>query len=158
MICPHCAHENDTGMLYCRECRYLFLGEPIQGPIPEENERILQLALGCETLYNGECDLPYFREWLRDFTADQERREQEIVIVFASVPVGLEEDFQEEVDIGFQGVKACKEALANLAQYDPTFSPWSSMTQELYLFYKGTWAVKEAMRINRRNRDRPLWF
>lgn len=158
MACSHCGSEYEPGSLYCRECRYLFFGEPIQGPIPDEDERILRLAEICESLITGDIDVPKFHEHINEFTLDQERREQEIMMVFANVPVGMEEDFREEIDIGFQGVEACRQALSQLAEFDPALTPPMHMLKALMLFYQGTWAVKEAMRINRRNRGRPIWI
>lgn len=158
MICPECAAENDDGVLFCRSCRTLYFGDRPDLPIPEEDERILWLAQMCEQLHIGDWDLPYFRDELANFTAEQERREAQVQAIYQHIPIGLEEDFQEEMDCGFQGVSAVRMALAQLSEYDPDMSPYSSMTSALATFYKGVCTVKEAMKINRRNRGRPLWI
>lgn len=158
MICSHCGSENEDACLYCRECRNLFLGERIEGPLPDEDERILLLAQGCELLKNGEWDLAWFRQWLHEFAVEQERREAQVQAVYHHVPIGLDEDFQEEIDTGFHGVCSVRASLAQLAEYDPDLSSPSTMTNALLLFYKGVCTIKEAMNINRRNRGRPIWI
>lgn len=158
MTCTHCDSEVDDGLLFCRDCRYLFLDQPIEGPLPDQNERILELAEACEQLQNHHIALEDFRHWLKEFTDAQEGREQSIVAEYKNIPLGFEDEFAEEVELGFNGVSACRRALTALADYDPDNAPYVTLTQALHTFYNGTWAIKEAMQINRRNRGKPLWI
>lgn len=158
MTCSACGSVLDEGVLYCRECRTLLIDDATDAPPPDEDERVLLLAQGCELVQSGEWDLGTFREWLAEFTTEQERRESQVQGVYQSVPIGLEEDFQEEMETGFHGVTSVKEALALLADYDPEASSPSILTRSLALFFQGVCTVKEAMQINRRNRGRPLWI
>lgn len=158
MTCSACGSLLDEGVLYCRQCRTLLIDDASDAPPPDEDERVLLLAQGCELVQSGEWDLDTFREWLAEFTTEQERREIQVIAVYQSVPLGLEEDFQEEMDTGFRGVTSVREALALLADYNPQFSSPSILTRSLAAFYQGVCTVKDAMAINRRNRERPLWI
>jgi len=158
LICSHCSCALDPEVLYCRECRKLLVEDDGDTPIPEEDERILLLAQGCELLQTGEWELGAFRHWLQEFISEQARREIQIAEVYQSIPIGLEEEFQEEIDMGFAGVSAVNEALTLLAEYDPDTCPAEALKRSLALYYKGVCVVKEAMNINRRNRGRPLWI
>lgn len=158
MICSHCGSALDEGVLYCRGCRSLLVDGLIEGAPPDEDERILLLAQGCELLLIGEWDLDSFRHWLHEFTVEQEKRETQVQQVYQSVPIGLEEDFQEEMETGFNGVTKVRESLETLAHFDPLTSSRTTVTDALQRFYEGVCTVKEAMSINRRNRGRPLWI
>lgn len=158
MTCSHCGSLLDEGVLYCRGCRTLLIDDADDVPPPDEDERVLLLAQGCELVQSGEWDLETFQHWLSEFIVEQERRESQVQGVYQSIPIGLEEDFQEEIETGFHGVSDVKSALAMLAEYDPDASPDSVVTDALSMFYRGVCTVKEAMQINRRNRGRPLWI
>lgn len=152
MNCPDCGHESPPGSLYCRGCRTLFPGDAIEGPPPDEDEAILVLAQGCELLLRGEWTLDEFRDWLNAFIEKRREREQQIMEVYQSIPPGLEEYFQEEVKLGFNGVIMCKGALTALGDFMPDKHDAEVLKTALLQFHRGTRTIREAMGINRRNR------
>ncbi len=156
MTCPACSFGNERGALYCRNCRTLFLGDIETDGVPDENERILVLCQACELMRSGQWSLAEFRQYLAEFTAEQQRREEGIRGV--DIPFGLEDEFQEEVEVGLNGVEACNLGLEALGAYDPEVDGDHVVTEALQAFYRGVVRVKEAMKINRRSYGRPLWL
>lgn len=157
MECPHCALNNENGAFFCRGCRALYLsGTEDALPPPEDNERVLLLAQACELVRARTWSLTEFRQYLNDFETEQARREKGIRGV--DIPFGLEEDFAEEQQVGFDGVEACNRGLQLLEGYDPEATGDYPLSEGLRLFYQGILGVKEAMKINRRSYGRPLWL
>lgn len=157
MTCPDCGHSNENGVLFCRGCRTLFLGDSADDALPpDENERVLVLAQACELVRNGFWTLTEFRQYLNEFAEEQSKREGGIRDV--DIPFGLEEEFEEERQVGFTGVDACNHAIAMLGEYDPETTGEHVLHEGLRQFHRGISQVKEAMKINRRNYGRPLWI
>lgn len=158
MRCSECFATAGEDFLYCHECFNLFLGQRFPGEPPEQDERIIILADFCEELQRGDLDLAAFRARLYQFTVYQDERALEIAEVFANMMPELELDFAEEIDAGVRGINDCSRALLALAEYDPSVHPLSELIDNLVLYYNGILHIKEAMKINRRNRGRPLWI
>ncbi|MBM3462020.1 MAG: hypothetical protein FJX76_07965 [Armatimonadetes bacterium] len=158
MICPSCGSANDNGVFFCRQCRTLFLSNIDQDGAPEEGERVLDLAHACELVRSGEWSLTEFHGYLEDFEAKQAAKEGEIHATIKEIPFGLEEEFQEESQVGLEGVTSCNEAIGVLRRYDPEITGDFPLEEGLGIFFSGISRVKEAMRINRRSYGRPLWL
>jgi hypothetical protein len=147
-----CGEENPDGALFCRHCLELYLEvddrQPLQG-----NEHLLVLLEACEQLARGDATAEEFTDFLDQFTLELGQREAGIHAV--EIPPYLEADFAEERETGLQGVERCNEGLhmlRGLAEGDLL-----TMGAALARFYEGFRLVTEAMEINRRNRNRPIW-
>lgn len=157
MTCPACDYSNDNGVLFCRGCRTLFLGYTAdEASPPEEGERVLVLAQACELVRSGDWTIAEFRQYLNEFAEEQEKKETGIRSV--EIPFGLEEEFEEERQVGFDGVETCNHSISVLASYDPEITGDHVLHEGLRQFHNGIQRVKEAMKINRRNYGRPLWI
>lgn len=153
LSCPACSFQNEAVSLYCRGCFRLLLGH-VQGNPPSELwERFVVLADVCEQVRGGRMNEKQFHLWLQTFTSEQKMRELNILAL--EIPYGLDEDFADELEVGFSGVEACNRGLAILAQEGVTLS--YRLLDGLYVFWRGICMVKEAMQINRRNASREIW-
>ena len=160
MMCELCQRENPPGSLYCRGCYNLFLNDDLpDGELPQgDSDRVIQLAQGCELLLSKHWTIQEFQQFLHEFTTEQRRREGEVTEVYQEIPFGLEEEFQEEYEAGYNGVVHINRALERLSIYHPENSSSLEVKRAVYEFFQGVCDVKEAMDINRRNRGRPLWI
>lgn len=158
MTCS-CGLENEPQDLYCRHCFSLFFAVDEDVSL-HGNEHFFTLLDICEDLLAERCGLEEFRVQLAAFRDDMRRREKAIHAV--DIVPYLEEDFAEEREAGFAGVDECNQALSMLAELeapdelDTPLDSWPVL-QALSRFHGGLCLVTEAMAINRRNRDRPLW-
>ena len=154
MNCPICGTACDPAAFYCRSCFYLLLDDQDdEGARPEAGLRIITLAEACEMVVGGQWTQGQFHGYLQAFAEEQKERER--VYRSLSIPQGLEEDFEEEQDIMFDGVKACNQGVETLMTYTGSRS---TLEKGLAQFWRGVQMVKEAMDTNRRNVDRPVWF
>jgi hypothetical protein len=162
-LCRHCQQEYDSAVIYFMcpnlECRQPFFHDiEYEETVPEPTERILHLVEACENVANERWTLPEFQEYMTE-TFIPQLKEKEFGILELEIPMGLEEDFTEEMNVGLAGVEQCNRATDKILTYDPAFGNGVEvLTEGLKMFFLGISAVKNAMRINRRNRDRPVWI
>lgn len=157
MTCPICGAASDPVAFYCRGCYYLLVDDQDdEGARPEQGLRIIALAEACEMVDGGHWTLPQFQAFLESFADDQRNHEQAYREL--PVPQGLEEDFEEEQDLMFDGVKYCNQGVETLSRYGSAGDGRAVLGRGLGQYWRGVQMVKEAMATNRRNVDRPVWF
>ncbi len=160
--CPNCESQYNAALVqfHCRMCRYPFFNRPLDEneSAPQPTERILELFEACEHVANRNWTNAEFIEYLSDSFIPK-LQEKEAAIRNFEIPFGLEQDFAIEFEVGTRGVDQCNEALGHLLSYDAEAPNGNDILLEgLDLFFRGINSVKHAMRINRENRDRPLWI
>jgi hypothetical protein len=168
-VCPNCQvpypilsddRARPLVRYMCGNCRYPLLGRDLDDneAVPLPTERILHLFGACEKVANGEWTAEEFQGFMTEVFIPQLLEKEQGIRNF-EIPFGLEQDFALEFEVGTRGVDLCNEALLRLLAVDQEDAGRiEAMRGALDHFFKGICNVKEAMRINRDNRDRPLWI
>ena len=153
-LCLRCAAPNPPDENYCSKCGATLpklaynLGMP---SVEQISERYMQFAQAVEYVKTGEWDLERFEAFLTEISEKLSKIEQDL----EELPIteDIEEDFEEEMDVGFSGVELYNEGIDILMQYLTEEEP-SLLDEGLMKIYQGNELINRARIINRERENK----
>lgn len=147
-----CGQQNLAGANYCQSCNSVL---PKVSPATDAfshrpvNERYLQLKEAGEKVLRSEWSIDQYAAFLDSISRVLARKEQEIRDI--EIPAEAYDDFQAELDLGFQGIELYNRGVTTMRLFLADRNP-AHIHEGLEQIHEGNEAINEAMRINRDNR------
>lgn len=155
MLCVKCGFSNAEGANYCTRCnaqlpRLVQAAAPdTEAETPRINERLQQIESAVQKALSGEWEADRFGQFLDEMAtvlAEKERDIREIPI-----PPEAEDDFRDELEVGYAGIEMYGHGVQRMFSFLEDFDP-AHLDAGLELVRQGNEHINEAMRINRENR------
>lgn len=156
IVCMRCGAQNDPKENYCQECGATLPKLAYSMEMAQGVEKVMSLyekfADAAEKVSSGEITLEEFENFVLDMQEKLRSREQEIREV--DIPEHIMEDFEEELEVGFEGVEKINQGTETLLLFIEDEDE-ANLKQGLELIKEGLELIHRARLINR-ERDRKL--
>ncbi|MGM9998804.1 MAG: hypothetical protein ACI38Q_05370 [Candidatus Bruticola sp.] len=158
MLCIKCGFDNEQDARICKKCgaalpRYVAEAEveevKVESPVINERLQIFEQAV--DRVGSGEWSTEEFAHFLEETAAVLADKEQGIRSI--DIPEEAAEDFKEELEVGFEGIKLYNQGMQVFFAYVESEDP-ALLEEGLELVRRGNERINEAMRINRENRSK----
>ncbi|MCD4786142.1 MAG: zinc ribbon domain-containing protein [Candidatus Eremiobacteraeota bacterium] len=155
ILCLRCGEPNSPDENYCEKCGATLpkLAYAIDmASVEKVNERYMGFVKAAEMVKSGEWSIEEFEEFMEKIYNKLKTIESEI----GQVPITEEimEDFEEELDVGFAGVKLYNEGMKEMMEFIEDENP-VHLDEGLIKIRKGNEQIHRARIINR-DRDKRL--
>lgn len=155
ILCLRCGEPNSPDENYCEKCGATLpkLAYTIDmASVEKVDDRYTRFAEAADMVKSGECSLDEFEEFMGKIYDKLKNIENEI----EQVPISedIMEDFEEELDVGFAGVKLYNEGMEEMMEYIDDENP-IHLDEGLKKIRKGNELIHRARIINR-ERDKRL--
>lgn len=154
ILCLRCGEPNTPTENYCEHCGATLpkLAYAIDMAVVEKvDERVHRFVEVAQNVQSGEMSLDEFAEFMETTYNRLKRIENEI----REIPISEEimESFEEELDVGFQGMELFNEGMEEMMAYADDEDP-IHLTAGLRLIEQGNSMIHRARMINRERDSR----
>lgn len=155
MLCVKCGFQNADGSNYCTSC-LAQLPRLVQAAIPRSedeapriNERLQQFEDAVAKVQSGDWETEQFAAFLDEMAEILAEKERDIRSI--PIPEEAEDDFREELEIGFSGIEMYGLGVNRMFSFLQDLDG-GHLEEGLELVRQGNERINEAMRVNRENR------
>jgi len=155
ILCLRCGAQNPPGENYCLSCgatlpKLAYTME--MASVDQVDERYRKFAEAAEMVKTGQWSVEEYANFME--TTYQKLRQIEDGIREVPISEEIMDDFEEELEIGFQGVEMFNEGMETMMEYIEDEDP-AHLEEGLKLIAKGNGMIHRARIINR-ERDKRL--